>query len=74
MPESTNDVALGATSRWTAAVRAMEDARPDRLFHDPWAEALAGEPDANHGRWPFPVYPPDMPGLPHNWLVTAHRA
>ncbi len=33
---------LGATARWTAAVRAMESARGDRLFDDPWATALAG--------------------------------
>ena len=43
MSEPTKDVALGATARWTAAVRAMENARPDRLFDDPWAAALAGE-------------------------------
>jgi methyltransferase (TIGR00027 family) len=28
---------------WVAAVRARESARPDRLFDDPWAAALAGE-------------------------------
>ncbi len=33
---------LEATARWTAAVRAAEDARSDRLFDDPWADALAG--------------------------------
>jgi methyltransferase (TIGR00027 family) len=33
---------LEATARWTAAVRAAEQARADRLFDDPWAEALAG--------------------------------
>jgi methyltransferase (TIGR00027 family) len=33
---------LSATARWTAAVRARETARADRLFSDPWAEALAG--------------------------------
>lgn len=31
------------TARWTAAERARESARPDRLFDDPLAEALAGE-------------------------------
>ena len=31
----------------------------------------AGQPDANHGRWPFPVYPTAMPAMPHNWFVTA---
>lgn len=34
---------LGATARWTAAVRAQETARADALFADPWAAALAGE-------------------------------
>ena len=34
---------LGSTAYWTAAVRAMEHERPDRLFADPWAAALAGE-------------------------------
>jgi methyltransferase (TIGR00027 family) len=34
---------LGATARWTAAVRAGEQARPDRLVEDPWAERLAGD-------------------------------
>ena len=33
---------LEATARWTAAVRAAESARDDRLFDDPWAERLAG--------------------------------
>jgi len=33
---------LEATARWTAAVRAMETARADRLVDDPWAAALAG--------------------------------
>jgi methyltransferase (TIGR00027 family) len=34
--------ALASTARWTAAVRAHESRRDDRLFHDPWAAALAG--------------------------------
>lgn len=33
---------LGATARWTAAVRAGERLHPDPLVDDPWAEALAG--------------------------------
>jgi methyltransferase (TIGR00027 family) len=36
----TNPVSL--TARLTAAARARENRRPDRLFEDPWAEALAG--------------------------------
>jgi methyltransferase (TIGR00027 family) len=35
---------LAATAFWTAAVRAHESARADRLFDDPWAAVLAGEP------------------------------
>ncbi len=34
---------LGNTAYWTAAVRALESERVDRLFSDPWAQALAGE-------------------------------
>jgi methyltransferase (TIGR00027 family) len=33
---------VGATSRLTAAARARESARADRLFEDPWAAELAG--------------------------------
>ncbi len=33
----------------------------------------AGQPDANHGRWPYPVIPTKMPGIPHNWFVTAQK-
>jgi|HubBroStandDraft_1064217.scaffolds.fasta_scaffold18796_1 methyltransferase (TIGR00027 family) len=31
------------TARWVAAYRALESARPDALFKDPYAERLAGE-------------------------------
>ena len=34
---------LGMTARWTAAVRAAESGREDRLFNDPWTAPLAGE-------------------------------
>ena len=39
-----DDVAapFASTAYWIAAVRAKESARPDRLFEDPHAEALAG--------------------------------
>ncbi len=40
---NVNDHALGNTAFWTAAVRALEHERPDHLFSDPWAQALAGE-------------------------------
>src|SRR5690242_19263825 len=39
---------VGETARWMAAARARESRRPDRLFDDPFADALAG---------------PDGPGL-----------
>jgi len=38
------DQSLASTAQWTAAVRARERARPDRLFDDPWATELAGQP------------------------------
>jgi methyltransferase (TIGR00027 family) len=31
------------TARWVAVYRAKESARPDALFHDPYAQLLAGE-------------------------------
>lgn len=37
---------LAATAHWTAGVRACDSRRADRLFGDPWAAALAGEPGA----------------------------
>jgi methyltransferase (TIGR00027 family) len=37
------DTILASTAHWTAAVRALESARLDHLFSDPWAAALAGE-------------------------------
>ncbi len=43
MEKTTFNTLLGATAAWTAAVRAGESKRTDRLFEDPWAEKLAGE-------------------------------
>lgn len=37
---------VGKTARWTAAARARESARSDRLFNDPYAGLLAG-PEGN---------------------------
>jgi methyltransferase (TIGR00027 family) len=34
---------IAQTARWTAAIRAKESAREDRLFDDPFAATLAGE-------------------------------
>jgi len=41
-----------------------------------WQATLtqAGQPDASHGRWTLPVIPTTMPGMPHNWFVTAQRS
>ena len=38
-----------------------------------WQATLtqAGQPDANHDRWRLPIHPTGMPGMPHNWFVTA---
>lgn len=46
---------LSQTAYWTAAVRAQETRRTDRLVNDPWAEALAGPTDAE---W-LAARPPD---------------
>jgi O-methyltransferase involved in polyketide biosynthesis len=62
---NVNDHALTHTAYWTAAVRALKHARPDRLFSDPWAQALElalGQavgtllretPQFHDGRWLF---------------------
>jgi methyltransferase (TIGR00027 family) len=59
LEKEASDHFLGSTAYWTAAVRAREHARPDRLFNDPWAEALAGEVGAAWiaGRSPESVLP-----------------
>jgi len=44
MAPSVGFSASAYTARWIAAVRERESARPDRLFDDPWAGALAGDP------------------------------
>lgn len=41
-PDIRSTSPLQATARWTAAVRAGERERPDRLVDDPWAADLAG--------------------------------
>jgi methyltransferase (TIGR00027 family) len=50
------------TARWVAVYRARESARPDALFHDPYAQLLAGErgqaiaalmPRRARNGWPF---------------------
>lgn len=41
-----------------------------------WQAELSqpGQPEANFGRWTLPVIPVRMPGIPHNWYVTAATA
>jgi methyltransferase (TIGR00027 family) len=39
---SSSSALLATTATWTAAVRALESQRDDRLFNDPWAHDLAG--------------------------------
>lgn len=55
---------ISDTARWVAAYRAMETARPDAIFRDPFADRLAGQrgqeivDDMPHGRayaWPMIV-------------------
>jgi hypothetical protein len=40
-----------------------------------WKATLsqADAPEANHGRWPYPIIPPTLAGMPHNWFVTAQK-
>jgi len=41
---------ISDTARWVAAYRAIESARPDALFHDPFAARLAGHQGAEIAR------------------------
>lgn len=55
---------VGRTARWVAAQRAAETKRPERLFDDPLAEALAGEDGfamAAAAREMRPALPKDAP-------------
>ena len=40
-----------------------------------WVASLtqAGQAEASYGRWRLPVLPIMMPGVPHNWFVTAFK-
>jgi methyltransferase (TIGR00027 family) len=53
---------ISDTARWVAVYRARESERPDAVFHDPFAERLAGQqgkqiaasiPFAEKNSWPF---------------------
>jgi methyltransferase (TIGR00027 family) len=55
---------LAATGRLTAAGRAVESRRADRLFEDPLAEALAGEAGFRlMERWRLPGMPRENPTI-----------
>ncbi|MFZ0684996.1 MAG: SAM-dependent methyltransferase [Terriglobales bacterium] len=43
MTEQNTVRGVSDTARWVAYFRALETRRPDALFHDPYAERLAGE-------------------------------
>jgi methyltransferase (TIGR00027 family) len=47
MGKEPSQTLLSSTARWTASARALESKRPDRLFYDPFAEALAGDEGAS---------------------------
>lgn len=56
---------VASTALWTAADRGRESARPDHLFVDPWADALAGEEgralmERMDARFPIPGGSPVM--------------
>jgi methyltransferase (TIGR00027 family) len=52
----------------------MDD--PERLLAAHGWQAIVvmpGEPDANYGRWPYPLMPRDMPRVPRSVFVHATR-
>ncbi len=64
MPEDTPISSVSDTARWVAVYRAWESSRPDALFHDPYAQRLAGErgpaiaalmPRQTRSGWPIVV-------------------
>jgi O-methyltransferase involved in polyketide biosynthesis len=34
---------------------------------------MPGASEAHYGRWPYPVAPRGMPGIPRSYLITARR-
>jgi methyltransferase (TIGR00027 family) len=71
---------VGMMAKMTAAGRAPESRRPDRLFDDPLAQALAGE---DGFRWMEEMRPPGAPAAnpsigPRTWffdqLITRAAA
>ena len=43
MPSESPISSVSDTARWVAGYRAWESSRPDALFHDPYADRLAGD-------------------------------
>ena len=55
----------------------VEDAfAEDLLTRYGWQARVAvpGEPDVNYGRYPFPVMPRNVPGIPRVYLMSATRS
>lgn len=51
-------------------------AEPEQFFgRQGWAATVVqpGEPGAHYGRWPWPVGPRNLPGIPRSYFVTARR-
>jgi O-methyltransferase involved in polyketide biosynthesis len=63
------DSDLASTARVTAAWRALEIARADPLFHDPWAAVLAG-PDLLAR---LTAQPPDIQDRASNYTLIRTR-
>ncbi|HEY4188769.1 MAG TPA: SAM-dependent methyltransferase [Polyangia bacterium] len=62
---------ISKTARLTAAARARETERPDRLFEDPWAKALAGpEGFALLRRWEESAQAPGATSAPENPYIA----
>src|SRR5260370_39023048 len=68
---SDRPVTVSDTANWVAYYRALESERPDAIFHDPYARALAGErgeritnemPRARQYGWPMVVRTAVMDG------------
>lgn len=58
---------IGTTGLYTAMMRARESARPDRLFSDPFAEALAGPQGYDVLAW----MEARSPGASHNPVIAV---
>jgi methyltransferase (TIGR00027 family) len=67
---------LLATFAWGGLAGRFGTNNPEALFAEHGWEVevtQAGEQGANYGRWPYPVAPREVPGIPQIFLVKAHR-